>query len=102
MGAKIFDQYSLLHFASGVIAYFWGVSFHVWMVLHVVFELIENTKIGMMFINYYFKLWPGGKDRADSFQNSFIGDNVSAAIGWIVSKKLDDAIRPDRGNAIKI
>ena len=85
----MFDKYSLLHFASGIIAYFWGVSFKTWMILHVLFEYLENTRVGMKFINDYFKLWPGGKSKADSFENSMIGDNISAALGWIVSRAID-------------
>lgn len=87
------DQYSILHFASGVVAYFWGMPFIWWMILHIVFEILENTEAGMRFINEYFKLWPGGKGEADTFINSAVGDNLFAALGWIVSKNLDKRMR---------
>ena len=32
------DQYSYLHFASGIIAYFWGVKLKLWIILHVLYE----------------------------------------------------------------
>lgn len=88
MGTAVFDQYSLLHVASGVVAYFWGVSFAVWMLAHVAFEAFENTPAGMAFING-FPLWPGGKPAPDSFRNSMIGDNLCAAAGWALAYGLD-------------
>jgi len=91
MGKKIFDQYSLLHFASGVIAYHWNISLKNFIVMHFLFELLENTTYGIFIINKYFKnIWPGGKDEKDAFMNSFIGDNFFGITGWIIAKKLDD------------
>lgn len=89
MGNSTFDQFSLLHFASGIIAYFWGLPFIWWFVLHAVFEILENTKAGMYFINKFMPVWPGGKQHPDSFANSVIGDNVSAALGWIFASMAD-------------
>ncbi len=88
MGTAVFDQYSLLHVASGVVAYFWGVSFVAWMTAHVAFEVFENTPLGMALING-FPLWPGGKTSPDSFQNSVVGDNLCAAAGWMLAYGLD-------------
>ena len=53
MGTKIIDQYSLLHLATGIVAFFWNISFKWWMLIHVIFELIENTKTGMKLINKF-------------------------------------------------
>lgn len=89
MGQRTFDQFSLLHFASGIIAYFWGLPLLWWLIIHVVFEYIENTKIGMNFINKYIPLWPGGKQNPDSFMNSMIGDNISAVAGWLLAAWVD-------------
>lgn len=89
MGQRTFDQFSLLHFASGILAYFWGVPFLLWFIIHVIFEYLENTKLGMQFINKYIPLWPGGKQHPDSFMNSMIGDNVSAAFGWLFASVVD-------------
>ena len=83
MGSLLFDQYSYVHLASGVIAYYWGFSFYVWMIFHFLFELFENSKIGMFLINSNIAArWPGGKPKADTWLN-ILGDNISAAIGWI-------------------
>jgi len=91
MGVHLFDQYSLLHFAVGVIAYFWDVPFLTWMLLHALFEFLENTITGMHIINQ-FPLWPGGKPMADACIN-ILGDNFSAAMGWLIAAWLDVALQ---------
>lgn len=89
MGYRTFDQYSLLHFATGVVAYFLGVPFDCWVLLHAFFEFVENTPAGIRFINRRLAwFWPGGKPRPDAVVNS-IGDTVSAAVGWVVAVQLD-------------
>ena len=88
MGQYLFDQYSILHFAVGIIAYFWNISFMTTLILHILFEIIENTPYGMHIINTYMKIWPGGKPYADSFINS-MGDNLSTALGWMSAYYLD-------------
>jgi hypothetical protein len=90
MGINCFDQYSLLHFATGVIAYFWGIKFINWVLLHAAFEIIENTDTGMFLINRYAaNVWPGGKPYRDSFTNSMC-DNIFAFVGWITAYLLDE------------
>jgi hypothetical protein len=82
MGAGLFDEYSLLHFAVGVFARHWNIAFLVFLIAHILFELLENTKQGMYIINNYIKAWPGGKSSPDTFLNSQVGDNLSAVAGW--------------------
>jgi len=84
MGVKFYDQYSLLHIASGIVAYYWNISLRDWILLHSLFEYVENTSIGMQFINKYVKYWPGGKPSPDDVLNS-ISDIVFAVIGWIIA-----------------
>ena len=89
MGLYAFDQYSLLHFAVGVIAYFWSLSFILLIIIHLLFEYIENTQVGMYFINTYFtKWWPGGKTHPDSLINSLF-DTIFTGLGWAVAQQLD-------------
>jgi hypothetical protein len=89
MGNKWIDQYSLLHFSVGVVAYFWSMSFIVLILLHTLFEFVENTKVGMNFINTYFtRRWPGGKEFSDSLENR-ISDTLFSGAGWICSYLLD-------------
>jgi hypothetical protein len=88
MGTALFDEYSLLHFAVGVIARHWNIAFFLFMIAHIAFELLENTKQGMYIINTYLKAWPGGKSSPDTFLNSQIGDNLFAAAGWWLADVL--------------
>ena len=80
MGKQLLDQYSLLHFSTGVAAYFWGVPPFNWFLAHVTFEAVENTEAGMRFINQNVSWWPGGKPKRDELIN-ILGDNISAMLG---------------------
>lgn len=88
MGNGLFDQFTYLHFAVGIIAYFWNISLLNWFILHTIFELVENTKIGISIINKYITFWPGGKPKSDSFTN-MIGDTLGTIIGWLSAYYLD-------------
>ena len=93
MGYQAFDQYSLLHFSIGTLAYFWSIPLWLGLLVHVIFEYIENTNYGVYFINKYIIdtglfNWPGGKYISDEFVNT-MADNTIFAIGWIVAYWLD-------------
>ncbi len=88
MGKSIIDQYTYLHFATGIMSYFWGVSFVHLIILHTLFEIIENTAIGIKFINKYFTFWPGGKAYPDNIINR-VGDTLGAIVGWGSAYYLD-------------
>ncbi len=88
MGQRFLDQYSLLHAAVGIVMYFWGFGFLSSFAIHTLFEIAENTKTGIHFINNTLTMWPGGKPKADSFQNN-VGDTVAFVIGWIAANYLD-------------
>jgi hypothetical protein len=89
MGVLFVDAYSLLHFAVGIVCYFWGMSLPMFIFLHIIFELVENTPKGMKFINTNFKgIWPGGKDYADSNKNRY-GDVFFGVIGWLIAKYVN-------------
>lgn len=90
MGDQVFDQFSLLHAASGIIAYFFGLKWWVWLIFHILFEIVENTPQGIHIINKYLKFWPGGKPGPDSFINSAIGDDISAMSGWLLAYIVDN------------
>jgi len=87
MGKKFIDQFSLLHLSVGVILYFFGVNFYVSVLIHILFEIIENSKRGIKFINTL-TFWPGGKPAADNLRNS-ISDTIFFIIGWILAYYLD-------------
>ena len=93
MGVYLGDQYTLLHVAVGILAYFWNVPFLVGLLVHIAFELVENAGWGVTAINRYiiepgwFK-WPGGKHTPDTVINQ-VGDNLAFAGGWGVAWWLD-------------
>jgi len=89
MGFRLLDQFTLLHFSVGVGVYFWGMNLSTWVVIHILFEIIENTPWGMNFINNTITYWPGGKSKPDRVINS-VGDTLGAICGWLVAKYLDD------------
>lgn len=90
MGQRLFDQYSLLHMATGIIAYFFNASLPLWVALHILFEIVENSQIGIKVNNkYLYNIWPGGKPRADSVINS-IGDTIASTIGWLLAYWIDN------------
>ena len=89
MGNRMLDQYTYLHFAVGIIAYFWNISIINWVILHTIFEFLENTQVGMKVINKYIVFWPGGKPRSDYNINN-IGDTLGAIIGWLSAYYLDN------------
>jgi hypothetical protein len=84
MGTQIYDKYSLLHLATGIIAYYFDMSLILWILVHTLFEILENTKQGIYFIDNYIKIWPGGKLKPDSILNS-ISDTIFGALGWILA-----------------
>ena len=43
MESRLLDQYTYLHFAVGIIVYFWGLSFTSWFIIHSLYEYIEIT-----------------------------------------------------------
>lgn len=93
MGTYFADQYSLLHFSVGTIAYFWNFSLFFGFIIHFIFEIIENTNLGVHIINKYIIepglfSWPGEKHHPDTIIN-IIGDNIFFIIGWIIAYSLD-------------
>ena len=87
MGTQFLDQYTYLHFAVGIIVYFWNISLLNWFILHTSFEFLENTQMGINIINRLV-FWPGGKPTSDTIVNS-IGDTVGSILGWLSAYCLD-------------
>lgn len=85
MGRDFFDKYSLLHMAWGSLFRLAGVPLFITILTHIIFEIAENSVVGMEFINNNLSLWwPGGKDKKDSLINSG-GDVAINAFGWILA-----------------
>ena len=89
MGNLFADQYSLLHYAVGIITYFFNIDFSMLIILHILFEIIENMPWMINIINKNITIWPGGKPSADSILNS-IGDTLFVGLGWLTAQSLDN------------
>ena len=91
MESQLFDQYTYLHFAMGIILYFWGLSLTSWFIIHSLYEYIEITQFGTYIINKYFgAIWPGGgKHKAEKFFNNGLGDTIASILGWLSANLLD-------------
>lgn len=89
MGLKFMDGYSYLHFAVGIVMYYWNINLVASTVLHTIFEFLENTDDGMKFINKYIKIWPGGKSYRDSFINN-VGDTMFFVVGWLSAYLMNE------------
>jgi hypothetical protein len=57
------------------------------LLIHIMFEILENTTAGMGIINTI-KFRPSGKPTADSIINQ-TGDTISSIIGWYSAYYLD-------------
>jgi len=57
------------------------------LIIHTIFELVENTDWGRNFITTHLTLWPGGKSHADSLVNT-VSDTVFVTIGWFMAHQV--------------
>jgi len=90
MGGQFLDQYTYLHFAVGIVFYFWGVSLPYWIIIHTLYEIGEITPYGAHLINTYFgHIWPGGGKHVSEPIINGIGDSIGAIIGWLSAYYLD-------------
>lgn len=95
MGIEIADTFSLLHFASGIIFYYWGMTLPLWILVNVVYEILENTV--MLKIIQKIPNWPGGKNFSDSIVNS-TADIVFSTLGWVFASMVDTYLESKKQN----
>jgi len=88
MGYNMFDQYSLVHFSTGVLAYFCHIPLIVWLILHTLFEILECSKVGIEFSEKYLTFLGWGKYEPDNLINT-IGDTISTLLGWLCAYLID-------------
>ena len=101
MGVLLTDNFSILHFAIGIVFYYLGLSLYKSTIIHIIFEIAENTPLVMNVTNKT-GWWPGGKPKPDNYLNMF-GDTIYFILGWIIAKYIDEMYEPDnqvRGSLI--
>ena len=79
---NIFDPYSIAHAGSGVVARSLKLSLLQTIVLHTIFEIVENNYL--KFHPTVKKIFPDPSK--DTLLNS-IGDTVSIAAGWYLTDR---------------
>ena len=79
---NIFDPYSIAHAGSGVVARSLQLSLLQTIVLHTIFEIVENNYL--KFHPTVKKIFPDPSK--DTLLNS-IGDTVSIATGWYLTDR---------------
>lgn len=78
------DKFSLCHFAVGIIFRYFNINLLVSIILHTIFEIVENSPVGIDIHHKYLNFWPGGKHAADGIINS-TGDTVFFIFGWLLA-----------------
>jgi hypothetical protein len=82
MDQYAFDEYSIVHFAIGVLTFQAGFSFVTLAILYAIFKIFSNMSLGMYVIDKYFTPFIGYKLYPESFKN--IGTDLALCfIGWI-------------------
>ena len=75
----LLDEWSFVHFAGGIVGAQTGLSLPLFLVLHTLFEIVENTDKGSGPLSKI------GWDRTDGdTMVNVLGDTLSAAAGWYV------------------
>ena len=79
---EMFDPYSIAHAGSGVVARSLKLSLLETIVLHTIFEIVENNYL--KFHPTVKKIFPDPSK--DTLINS-IGDTISISVGWYLTDK---------------
>ena len=99
MDQPLFDQYSLIHFAVGVLLFFARISFVLATLTHATISLLYNNETGYEAIRRFAFWWPGSK-RPDSAFN-IVGDNISFMSGWLFASAVDSIMCQDTDRACR-
>ncbi len=83
MDQYAFDEYSVVHFAIGVLTYQSGFSFVTLAIVYSIFKIFSNVSLGMYVIDTYITPLLGYKLFPESFKN--IGTDLAMCLlGWLV------------------
>ena len=91
--SKIFDRYTYLHFAAGIIAYYWGFTFVEWIVFHLFLDIFERTEFGKKVLQFFIRIWPGREQNVLESYYNVLGDSASAALGWGSAYLIDNMLQ---------
>ena len=92
---EYFDQFSCLHLASGITAYFWGLSLKKWIFYHIAFSIFENSSLGISLSKKYLSNFRAYKMGPDSLKN-LIGDTIGALLGWLLAYSMEQLAKSNK------
>jgi hypothetical protein len=81
MDQYAFDEFSMAHFAFGILSFQTGVSFVSLAILYTIFKVIGNISIGKYVIDSYLTPVLGYKLYSESFKN-IVADLSMCFLGW--------------------
>ena len=87
--SKIIDRNTYLHFAAGIIAYYWGFTLIDWLILHILLDLFQRTKLGKKVTKIFARIWPEPSDLSSETYLNVLGDSAFAVLGWVSAYLLD-------------
>lgn len=89
------DIFSSVHFGAGVVAGVFGVPLFAWMLVHILFELLENQSLGVAFFQwtepFIFQMFGQSNRTSDYYGDKAINstvDNLMALLGWWLGTKI--------------
>jgi len=83
MDQYAFDEYSVVHFAIGLLTFQAGFSFLTLAIVYAIFKVFSNVSLGMYVIDTYVTPLLGYKLFPESFKN--IGSDLGMCfLGWLV------------------
>jgi hypothetical protein len=86
-GDALFSQYSLLHFAMGLIIFFTKVPLLLATLAYTAFLLVHHSEEGSRFMSKFVPMWPGGKRSEDYLP--ILGDILAFDAGWLAASAAD-------------
>ena len=91
--SKIIDRNTYLHFAAGIIAYYWGFTLIEWIVVHILLDIFQRTEIGKKVTKFFLRIWPESGDLTPESYLNILGDSTFTILGWCSAYLLDKLLQ---------
>nr|QBK88501.1 MAG: hypothetical protein LCMiAC01_01780 [Mimivirus LCMiAC01] len=79
MGIQFIDNYTIIHFIAGILVYYIGISYNVWLILLITFKIIEPYILQNKF--------------SEDNELNQIGDHIFGMLGWIFAHYANKQIK---------
>ena len=91
--SKIVDRYTYLHFAAGIIAYYWGFTLIEWISVHIILDIFQRTELGKKVTKFILRIWPESPDLSSESYLNILGDSTFTVLGWCSAYLLDKLLQ---------